>query len=368
MGFRFSYVLAAGFAAGITWWMATGSIVIGGQTSSENGTPPPAQRSKDDETALFSVQVEELVATPHTGTLEIRGRTEADARVGVLAETTGRVAKRLVREGQRVSVGDVLCELDIGARKARVLEAEAKLAQTKLDFEAASSLNTKGFSAKNSVAAKKAAMNAASAELEVAQIELERTRIASPVDGVVESPMAEVGTILAAGQACATVIDADPMLMIAQVSEQDIAKIKIGQTAHVKAVTGESVSGVIRYISTAAEPSTRTFRIEIEIPNPDLSLRDGVTARALVSLKEEMAHKISPGILSLNDAGTVGVRTVMADDTVRFAPVDIIAGDTQGIWVKGLPEKVRIITVGQDYVVTGQLVKPVVKAAEASSK
>ena len=365
MTIRFSHILAVAITAGVAGWMWTGTYIEGGRADAENATPPPAERSSAQDATPFRVAVRDIEAQQRSSVLVIRGRTEAEAAVAVRAETSGRVAERRVTEGHRVERGDVLCVLDKGARQAKVLEAEARLAQARLDHSAATQLQDKGFAAQTRVAALKAAMDAAAAMLEEQQLELSRTVITAPIGGVVESPMAETGTILSTGQVCATLIDADPILAIGQVSERDVGKLKLGQAAEVELVTGETVNGAIRYIAPASDDATRTFRVEIEIANPDGAVRDGITATARVPLALQKAHRLSSGILTLDDAGSVGVRAVSDDNTVAFYPVTILGGDTEGIWVSGLPDTLAVITAGQDYVTEGQTVDPVRQMAEA---
>lgn len=365
MNIRFSHLLAVGISVGVAAWMWSGTYVEGGRADAADATPPPAQRAAEAAQKPFRVSVRDLVAEPRESVLVIRGRTEAEATVDVRAETSGRVTERPVQEGQRVEKGDLLCRIESGAREAKVLEARALLAQAKLDHSAATQLQGKGFTAQTRVAALKASMDAAQARLEEAEFELSRTRITAPIAGVVISPLVEVGTMLSAGQTCATVIDAQPMLMIGQVSEREVAKLSIGDDATITLVSGDTVRGTLRYVAPAADSATRTFRVEIEIPNADSGLREGLTATARVPLSAQPAHRVSSGILTLNDAGEIGVRVLDDGDKVRFVPVTILGGDDKGVWLAGLPDKVRVIVAGQDYVVEGQTVEPVPAEAEA---
>lgn len=366
MRVKFSYILAAGLAAGIGFWMYSGTTVIGGVGDSEHATPPPALRISEAAEKAFRVEVQRLVAQDRQAVLEVRGRTEAEAKVAVRSQTTDDVVERPAREGARVAEGDVLCVLDKGTREASVLEAKAALAQAKLDHEAGTQLNSKGFTAQNRVAALLAQLDAARARLKEAEAELDRTVIRSPIDGVIESPMADVGAQLNSGSICATVVNSDPMIAIGQVSELSIGQISLDMPATVKLVTGEILEGKVRYISPSANPDTRTFRIEVELPNPDGKARDGVTAVTMLSLPAEKAHKISPAILTLNDAGQVGIRAVDENNKTVFYPVKVLGGEQDGMWIGGLPEEVVAITVGQEYVSDGELVEPVYETAEVS--
>jgi len=366
MRLKFSYVLAIGLAAGIGMWMYSGTYVIGGRGDSADATPPPAERQEKAGNDLFRVQVSTLTATERQPVLEIRGRTEAEAKVEVRADTAARVVERPAIEGNHVSKGDVLCVLDKGTRESKVLEATAALAQAELDHTAASQLNSKGFTAETRVMAMQAALDAAQARVEEAKMELSRTVIHSPIDGVIQSPMANVGARLNIGDVCATVVETDPMIAIGQVSEADIGLISKGMDAEVLLISGQTMSGTVRYIAPAADPETRTFRIEVELPNKEGIARDGTTALTRLKLPSQKAHKISPAILTLNDDGELGLRGVTDDQVTVFYPVKVLGGGEDGIWVGGLPDTVRIITVGQDYVTDGQKVEPVLKTAEVT--
>lgn len=366
MRIKFSYILAAGLAAGIGAWMYSGTVVIGGVGDGENAAPSPAQRVAQATDKLFKVQVVALTAQERQALLEVRGRTEAEAKVAVRSHITDDVVDRPAREGARVAAGDILCVLDRGARESRVLEAKAAVAEAEMLKEAATQLSSKGFTAETRVMTVQAQHDAAKARLEEAERALRQTVIRSPIDGVIESPMAEIGAQLDKGSICATVVNSDPMIAIGDVSELNIAQISLNMPAEVVLVTGETLEGHVRYISPSANPDTRTFRIEVEIPNEDGVARDGVTAVSRLPLPVEKAHKISPAILTLNDTGQVGIRGVGEDNVTVFYPVTVLGGEQDGMWVGGLPETVNAIVVGQEYVSDGVLVDPVFETAEIS--
>lgn len=76
-------------------------------------------------------------------------------------------------------------------------------------------------------------------------------------------------------------------------------------------------------------------------------------------MEEKRAYKISPSILSLADNGQIGVKIVDENDRVQFKPVALLKDTPEHLWITGLPPSVRIITVGQEFVLSGQKVKPV---------
>jgi multidrug efflux system membrane fusion protein len=111
-------------------------------------------------------------------------------------------------------------------------------------------------------------------------------------------------------------------------------------------------------VADRADTATRAFRVEVELPNPDAKLRDGVSADIHIPVKRVKAQQISPGILVLDDSGTVGVRTVQ-NGKVAFIPVQVISDGPEGMWIAGLPDKVTVITVGQEFVSDGEKVETV---------
>lgn len=365
MAFRInkSYLTATLLLVGIGVWMGTGTFNVGGQATASADAQSIAER---DSSAMQKVPVRVIMleATDRKRQLEIRGRTEADATISVRAETNAIVAERLVDLGDEVKSGDLLCRLNSGARNARVLHAKASVEQAQAEYTANATLQKRGFAADNRVTALKAALDAANATFQETELELKRTEIRSGVAGIVTEPLVEQGDLLSIGGVCATLIDTNPMLVTGQVSERDIGNLFIGQKADVSVITGENRSGMISYIAPAADAATRTFRVDIEISNDDNSLRDGVTATANIELRAVTAHRLAPSMLTLNAAGHLGVRIVdLEKNTNAFQKINILGETKDGVWASGLPDKVVVIAVGQEYVVDGQPVEPIFSEA-----
>ena len=122
--------------------------------------------------------------------------------------------------------------------------------------------------------------------------------------------------------------------------------------------TGQQLMGEVTFIGRAADPVTRTFRVEAEVANPDLSIRDGQTVEMYIAAAGRAAHLVPQSALTLNNAGDLGVRVVGEGDVARFMPVELVRDSTQGVYVAGLPDEVAIIVVGQDYVTDGVAIAP----------
>lgn len=327
-------------------------------------TSPPAQQrlvgapTPQNTAPAPAVRVVSASARPYLAELVINGRTEATRRVTLRGQTEGRVASVVAGKGAALAQGDVILTLEIDDRQARMAEARATLALRQTEYNASETLAERGFRAETARSQAQAQLEAARAAVETLRLDIERTTLRAPFDGILNDRPVEVGDFVRMGDTVATIVDLDPMIAVGQVSERDVADLAIGQTGTMRLPQGDTVTGVIRFISAAADPATRTFRIELEVPNPDHAIRDGVTAELRLPRREIMAHLVSPAVLTLAEDGVLGVK-VVEDGTARFLPVRIVADAQDGIWLAGLPPTVELIVVGHEFVLDGQKVTPV---------
>tara|TARA_R110000782_G_scaffold174632_1_gene265825 strand:+ start:2167 stop:3243 length:1077 start_codon:yes stop_codon:yes gene_type:complete len=303
--------------------------------------------------------VEDVSSAMHLVVLEAKGRTAPDKVVTVKAGTTGTVVATPAREGSFVRKGALLCGLDVEARSAQVKQAEAQRDSAKIEFDAAQSLAAKGLTPANREASAKATLDAAEAAVNAAKVELSKTQIRAPFDGVFETRLAEAGDFLAPGAACGVLVDMTPVIVAAEVSDEYAGRLKLGMDATARLAGGESYPARVRYISRTASEATRTFLVEAELDTGDSIVPAGVSASLILPVDTVPATLISPALLTLSDAGELGLRYLEADDTVQFAPVRVIDEGVGGAWVTGLPDTARVISMGQDYLSEGVKVKPV---------
>jgi membrane fusion protein, multidrug efflux system len=329
-----------------------------GDDIADPALPPPEQPAvRPGE--IVSVQVMTSKAQAQPRTIVLRGRTEADRVVEVLAETTGRVVEIPVDEGALVHEGDLIAVLDGSDRAARLAEAKALLLQRKAESEASKRLAAKGFAPKLNLAELAANEALAQAQVKTMEVEISHLTIEAPIEGVLDTRDAEVGRYLQTADPVATIIDLDPIVLVGYATERDVSQLEIGGPARARLLDGREVVGALRFIAARAETETRTFRIEVEVPNADYEIRDGLSAELVVPVEDVPAHRVSPAVLTLGPNGDVGVKLVDETDTVRFAPVQILREDINGLWITGLAPTARLIVVGQDFVIEGQLVRPV---------
>ena len=250
-----------------------------------------------------------------------------------------------------------LCRIQVDARQAQVDQARAAIAKAKIDYNAARELNSEGFSSDTALATAKAALDLASANLKQAQTSLDQSVIRAPFEGTFDERMAEAGDFLGVGEPCGVVIQQSPYLVVGAISEREVGKVAVGDRGVARLVTGETIEGKVRFVARAADAATRTFDIELEIPNEGGTLRDGVTAEFTIDAIRQQAYLLKRSALVLNDAGEIGIRTVDDDGLVSFQPVTLLGDTARGMWVSGLTGTVNAITRGQEFVIAGQKVQ-----------
>lgn len=351
-----SYRAATAITALVVLWIGSG-VLSGGAANHAAATT-----AKTNE--VPRVQVQRLVAQLRDASVTVRGRTEALEAVDVKAQVDGVVQALRFKEGDFVKAGQVLCELQVNDRAAKVDEARAQVAETEQKYNANLALAKDGYLAKTILAESQTALETARATERTNEIDLANTTIRAPFAARVDTRYVNAGDLMHNGDKCARLIAPEPFLAVGAVSEHDVAKIRVGEPATATLVSGEVVDGRVRFIGTSADPTTRTFALEVQLPNADGKLRDGVSADIRIPVRNVEAMKISPGILVLSDGGVVGVR-VVENGIVRFRPVQIVSDNPDGMWVTGLRNGADVITVGQEFVSEGAHVKAVQTGARA---
>ncbi|MGJ5620120.1 efflux RND transporter periplasmic adaptor subunit [Sulfitobacter sp. MF3-043] len=350
---------------------------------------------------LVKVMVMRSIAKQVGSAVVLRGQTAAVRQVDLRAETSAVVVSEPLRKGAQIAKGDTMCVLDPGTRgaaleeararlseaqsripdaQARVEEARARLAEAEINQNAAARLSEDGFASQTRVASADAAVasakaavtsatsglgaaqsgiEAATAAVAVAEKEIERLTIRAPFSGLLESDTAELGSLLQPGALCATIMQLDPIKLVGFVPETEVNRVSIGAPAQARlAAGGTQVTGTVTFLSRSADPATRTFGVEIEVPNTDLAIRDGQTAEISIASAGVTAHLIPQSALTLNDDGALGVRLVDDAALVSFAPLQIMRDTVDGMWVTGLPAEADVIVAGQEYVTAGVTVAP----------
>ena len=354
---RTSYFIAGGLAVAAFGWIGSGQIAPREQAS-EVAAAKTRAAPLEAALPLARVRVRRSAAEPHITQARVQGRTESSRHVELRAQTPGRIVEIGAEEGARVAKGRLIVRIDSEDRQARLKEAQARVERFEIEFEAGTKLRAKNFRAKTAVAETRAQLEAARAALEAIRIDIDHTRVVAPFAAILAERPTEVGDFVQVGEPVGTLVDLDPILVVGELSEQQVGHVETGAIARATLIDGLEVEGIVRYVAPMSREATRTFRIELEIDNPDSSIVEGLTASLMLPLERMQAHRVSPAAIGLDDAGRIGVKVVDAENRVEFAPVRIIAQGPQGLWLSGLPPEVVLITVGHEYVAVGEQVEP----------
>jgi multidrug efflux system membrane fusion protein len=343
-----SHAIATGFAGIIVLWMGVGMLFNGadhGQAAIPSGKSDPVQK--------MVVETREQMAVSVISHVIAQGHVVPDRAVILRAKAAAQVQDILIKEGHEVKAGDILALLDIEDRQLRLDKAQAKTAEEQRKYDSAKNLGKKGYTAATKIDETLAALKTAQADEKQIALEIENTQIKAPFDGIIDRQSIEKGNYVSIGDDVFTIVDNDPLVVTVYVPQHEISEIETGKTAQIKLATGQSREGIIRFVAPRAEQATRTFRVEIAIPNPD-NLPSGTSASAHIPKHSIMAHFISPSLLTLDEKGVTGVKTVNAESAVEFYPIKIVKAAPDGIYVSGLPDRARIIANGQGFVSAGE--------------
>ena len=334
-------LLAAWFLSGLVWPSNTSEELPAGQAQ-----------------APISVAVRDSTAESITEFFVAEGQAVADRDTTVRAEISGDVLEVNVRKGDDVPAGAVIGRFDPGHRVAELARAKAEVDRADREFRNAEALLESGTGTADRASETRATLAAAQAQRAAAEQAIEDTMIYAPFDGRVEVLFIDPGEFFSAGAEVARVVDLEPLTVRARIPQQSLRRLSEGQAATVSFITGEVREGTVRFVGASADPATRTFLLEVEVANEDRAIPAGVSAEIRIATGEAAAHFISPAVLSLDQDGALGVKTADETNSVRFHEVAILRADTDGVWIVGLPEHVRIITVGQGFVRPNDKVDP----------
>lgn len=374
---RFHKLAAIAVLIGFAAWMGTGEFSSVGSAADKSvttdksattdkqadaGKPEAAKPNKAEAEPKAAPRTVAVVTPPRktfARAIRISGLTEADKRAVLATRVAGVIEKLPVKQGDRVKTGDLVLMLAAEEKISNVDNARQLLVQRKAELDAAERLAKTGNLPKLQLDTARSNLTLAQSQLDTAQAELDRNEVKAPFDGVIDRIPVELGSSVMQGGEVATILKLDPVIARGEISERDLRYVKIGDEADVRLVNDQKVTGTVRYISRDASAQTRTFRVEVAIPNGDGSIPAGMTAEITLSAEPTDAILLPRSVVTLGDKGDLGIRAVGKDDKVAFFPIDLVDDTPHGLVLGGIPQGARIIVAGQELVKEGDLVKPV---------
>jgi membrane fusion protein (multidrug efflux system) len=229
----------------------------------------------------------------------------------VAVRVPGRVGRVFVDEGQRVSKGQPILQieteylaLDLKRAEAEVTRARAAASEAERDFHRKEELVAKDSVSRAAYDRSQSAFQTAQAAVEgaVASRDLSRQRLAdavvrSPLTGVVAEKRTDVGERLSDNSVAFVIVQTSPIKLRFRLPERYIARVREGQTvrAEVDPYPGETFQGRVSVVGGVVDPTTRTVAIETEFPNRDGRLSPGLFARVQIDLDKNRAAGTANG-------------------------------------------------------------------------
>jgi multidrug efflux system membrane fusion protein len=346
----FSYVLASLLLLALVLWMAFGDM------QRFRAEAPDATQTAEQP---LRVEVSERQRQPFVPQLVVQGQLEAAQAVDLRAITSGFVEAKPVRLGQRVSAGETLLILDNDALPQRLEQARANVALAQAELAGADNLRRRELISQPQYLRLQAELSRSVAEVAELSRQLDDTRPTAPFNGTLDRLDVELGELLQPGEVWGQLINDRTLTGIAWVSQQQVGALSDGLPVTARLLGGATLEGELSHIASRAEEQTRSFYIEVTLDNPEHRRLAGGSAEFTITLPAKQVHTLSSALLTLNAQGNLSVKHLDANDTVLQTPVTLVSADTERAYVAGLPESVRLITLGGGLTEVGQRVNAV---------
>ena len=264
---------------------------------------------------LFKVKSLISLATEINKTVSISSTSEAYRKIEVKSEVTSKIEKILKKKGSFVDKGQIVIKLE--------------------EFDSYKKLFENDLISKN---------------------EFNKIALMAPFNGIILDGHKIEGELVTPGSSVYEIIDLSKIKIVGYLNENEIKGINIKNKVEVS-ILDKIIEGTIDYISPIADYSTKTFEISVIFDNLDLSIRDGLSAELKIYKEKIKVHQISPSVLSLGDDGDIGIKVLNQDNEVIFKEIVIIEDTSDYMLISGLEDKENIITIGQQYVSSGDKVE-----------
>jgi membrane fusion protein (multidrug efflux system) len=297
--------------------------------------------------------------------IRLTGIVMADKDVTISAEESGVIQEILVEKGSAVRAGQALVRIDDAILKGQVEEAAAQAA---LDGEMWE--RRKRLYEEDQVGSELAYLEAmysaeqSAARLSVLQVRLAKTVVRTPLTGLLEMRMVEIGTMVNVGTPVARVVSLNPIKVVAGVPERYAADVEAGAVATVFFdVLDVSAEGVLSYVGATVNPGNRTFLIELEMANPDGAVKPQMVANvAVVRQSISDAIVVSQEALVRVETGFVAYVVEGTGPDAQVVARVVVTGASQqnGVVIEeGLEPGDQLVVVGQQQVAEGDRVNVV---------
>jgi len=298
--------------------------------------------------------------------LELQGNVQTKQNLVIYPEMGGILEHVYVKEGQRVTKGQLLAKLDDGGLGQQLAQLQIQTDLAKTTFDRQERLWNQKIGSEIQYLQAKSSFEAQQKLVNQVKSQLAKTNVTAPFTGIVDDVITNQGSVVAPGQTpIIRIINLDNMYIETEVPESYISNVSVNKAVIVEIpILGKTIEGIIRQASNYINPANRTFKIEIAVPNKDGAIKPNLTAKLKINdYTNANAMLIPQSIISENAEGEQYIYLVNNKNTEDEATAQrfvITTGRTQGDVIEvltGLSDNVEIINEGARSVQDGQLVK-----------
>ncbi len=315
-----------------------------------------ADEKRSSEKPLETVEVVTVEPRVLVDIASLTGQLEAENSVVVKPETDGIVASIDFVEGEPVEKGQVLLTLRDGMQRARVAEARAALRLAQQVFDRESNLQRRDASSVARIEEVRAKLATGRAQLDLTEIELSRTRIPAPFDGVPGARLVAIGERVEDDAELVRITSLDRLQLIFTVPETAVALARQGAeiSIRVAAFSGESFEGKVFFVSPTIDPATRRLVLKAWIDNEDYRLKPGMFANVDVQVSKRHGALLVPEAAMVYDRNGTYVWRVLEGDAVEKVPVVVGVRQSGEVEIReGISDGDRVISAGTHKVMAG---------------
>ena len=279
---------------------------------------------------------------------EFTATVEANVVNNIVPSMSLRINDILVEVGDHVRKGQVLAQMD----KTNLLQSQTQLENIQLEYDRAFELYKVGGASKQSLDAQKTQLDVAKTAYENLK---ENTRLVSPINGIVTARNYDSGD-MNGGEPVVTIEQMSPVKLLVNVSESFYTRVRKGMDVNVKVeVYGDEIfHGKVSLIYPTVDPQTRTFPVEIKLPNKDLKVRPGMFARVTMNFGTQN-HVVAPDLSIIKQAGS-GDRYIYVYKDGKVSYNKVLLGrrmDDKYEIISGVSDGDQVVVAGQSRLTNG---------------
>lgn len=298
--------------------------------------------------------------------LEVQGSVETKKNILLYPEFSGQLTKILVTEGQKVSSGQILAEIDDAGLSQQLAQLEVQAALAKTTFERQERLWEQNIGSEIAFLQAKASNEGQQKVVNQMRSQVAKTIIRAPFTGIIDDVITEQGTVVSAGQSpIFRLVNLDDMYVQADVSETYLSTVTRNKDVEIYLpVLGESIKSKVSKVGNYINPNNRSFKVEVNVPNKNGIVKPNLTARLKINdYTNNEAILIPQSVISENASGEQYIYITNAtnkQNEVIAKRTIVETGKTQGDYVeilRGLKNGDTIIIEGARSARDGQIVE-----------